>query len=272
MIDAHAPDTTPAGAPSGASLADPHADLVAALGELHEPRKEGKVHAGQRQYTYLTLPDLLGEVRRVCAAHQLAVMQEVRTSDTGHLSVETVLVHASGHEFRSGPLLAHQPDAPQALGSWITYARRYSLATFVGLAGDDDDDAQKAQEAAHKPRRAPQAQQDTYGQTKPVQRVTARPDDPANEPYQSAPPPRPQAMSDDPFDPNRPASPSSVKFMHVTLSKAGHETPEQKHAAVARVFGLPNDDSWSSANLSQRAVSAIIDWYQPTAPDENPDG
>ena len=36
---------------------------------------------------------------------------------------------------------------PQALGSAITYLRRYSLAAMVRVAPDDDDDGEKAQQA-----------------------------------------------------------------------------------------------------------------------------
>ena len=35
-------------------------------------------------------------------------------------------------------------DSPQAIGSAITYARRYSLASLVGVVSDEDDDAEAA--------------------------------------------------------------------------------------------------------------------------------
>ena len=37
----------------------PMGDLVAALGALADPRKDGRVEAGSRRYRYLELPDLL---------------------------------------------------------------------------------------------------------------------------------------------------------------------------------------------------------------------
>jgi hypothetical protein len=61
-------------------------------------------------------------------------------------SLTTVLMHESG-EFIHGsmPIHAKKEKDPQAYGSAITYARRYSLASVLGLAvGDEDDDGNAA--------------------------------------------------------------------------------------------------------------------------------
>lgn len=125
------------------------ADLVKALGSLAEPRKGGKAEiTATRRYTYLTLPDLLEAVRPVLAAHNLAVMQEAdRPNDTA-IRVTTLLVHANGHTWQTPPLILSCGRSPQDVGSALTYARRYQLATMVGLAGADDDDAQQATHTA----------------------------------------------------------------------------------------------------------------------------
>jgi hypothetical protein len=55
-------------------------------------------------------------------------------------------MHESG-EFIQGsmPIHAKKEKDPQAYGSAITYARRYSLASVLGLAvGDEDDDGNAA--------------------------------------------------------------------------------------------------------------------------------
>lgn len=54
--------------------------------------------------------------------------------------VETVLLHESG-EFISGvtPIVVAKQNDPQALGSAITYAKRYGLQAIVGIPSDDDD-------------------------------------------------------------------------------------------------------------------------------------
>lgn len=257
---------------------NPHADLVAALGALSNIHKTGDVQDEQRRYRYVELDELLDAARPILLAHRLVLTQDIATDDTGALAVTTILWHASGERFTFGPLRSHQPDAPQALGSIITYWRRYAAMAALGVAGADDD-AQTAQNATRTPRRSPQQDREQYGQTLPVERAQARPDDPANDPYQTrqpGPPARPQAMDErdrplfDPFDPERPASRGSVGKMHVVLKDAGHTTDEQKRAAVARLFNLDPGYEWSSGAMSQRAVNAVIDWYQ-NPPQEAPD-
>jgi hypothetical protein len=59
--------------------------------------------------------------------------------------LETMLLHISG-EFISSVSATPCKDVsnPQALGSAITYARRYALGAVLSLNIDEDDDAQKA--------------------------------------------------------------------------------------------------------------------------------
>lgn len=138
--------TPPAPPPLPAPVRIP-ADFVKALGQLSEPAKSGKVNAGQRRYTYLTLPDLLDAVRTVFAAHNLAFTQAVYRD--GDLAVCTTTVwHTSGWSYTTEPLVNRCSPGIQDLGSASTYLRRYSLAALVGLAGADDDDGAAAQRNA----------------------------------------------------------------------------------------------------------------------------
>ena len=74
-------------------------------------------------------------------------------SPTGQVTVGTILMHSSGQWIENeialtpvrekkgeGFLEAHDP---QAIGSAISYARRYALASFIGIY-QEDDDANKA--------------------------------------------------------------------------------------------------------------------------------
>ena len=143
-IDQVAPEPPPSDAPLWQVPKQAWTDFVTALGALSEPPKTGKVHAGMRKYTYLTLPDLIEAVRPVFAAHRLAFSQEA-TIDQGMIVVHTVIFHTSGARWDSPPLVMPCGRTPQDIGSALTYARRYQLATMVGLAGADDDDAQTVQ-------------------------------------------------------------------------------------------------------------------------------
>lgn len=119
------------------------ADLVDALSELTDLSrdKRAKVETkggGSYFYTYTDLAGVLGAVRPILAVHHLAVVQPVRSAD-GVVAVRTELVHATGERFGSPELTMRQPDGAQALGSAITYLRRYSLLAALGIATEDDD-------------------------------------------------------------------------------------------------------------------------------------
>lgn len=81
----------------------------------------------------------LNAVMDVCKAplndNGILVMQPVNGE-----YVETVLIHESGEWFacQTALVVAKQND-PQALGSAISYARRYGLMSMLGLPAEDDD-------------------------------------------------------------------------------------------------------------------------------------
>lgn len=59
--------------------------------------------------------------------------------------VETVLLHESGEFISSETKIeVSKKNDPQALGSAISYARRYGLQSLVSLPTSDDDDGEKA--------------------------------------------------------------------------------------------------------------------------------
>jgi hypothetical protein len=83
----------------------------------------------------------------------IALIQQTFESDNG-VTVETVFLHETGEELRSGKL--HVPvvkNDAQGYGSALTYARRYSLLAASGLAPEDDDGnaATKAKPVSAKP-------------------------------------------------------------------------------------------------------------------------
>lgn len=70
-------------------------------------------------------------------------------------SLTTILIHAESGEFLEASYImpvAKQND-PQAVGSSITYARRYALGAILGLNIEEDDDANKG---AAKPNDTPE--------------------------------------------------------------------------------------------------------------------
>ena len=73
-------------------------------------------------------------------------MQETTSNEFG-VGVSTSLLHSSGSSIDFAPLTMQPADLkPQTVGSTITYARRYSLISALGLVGGgEDDDGQKGQ-------------------------------------------------------------------------------------------------------------------------------
>src|SRR5690606_32805591 len=66
--------------------------------------------------------------------------------DNGRLIVKTRLMHSSGQWLQSEYPITNDINKPQAMGSALTYARRYSLAAICGIASEEDDDGNAAQD------------------------------------------------------------------------------------------------------------------------------
>lgn len=85
----------------------------------------------------------LGSVMSVCKGplleHGISVLQLVGSDGNGGY-LETVLLHKSG-EFISDrmKLVCAKPNDPQAMGSAISYARRYALQSALFIPAVDDD-------------------------------------------------------------------------------------------------------------------------------------
>jgi hypothetical protein len=112
------------------------AAFVKAQAKLTNPPKTKIVHAGQKKYAFAPLPEIMDHVRPVLEKNGLAIMQMV-----GENGLETRLIHESGESVKSVYPMPKFTDS-QAMGSAISYARRYSVCAILGIAGDDDNDAQ----------------------------------------------------------------------------------------------------------------------------------
>jgi hypothetical protein len=85
----------------------------------------------------------------------LAITQVTKTIDK-QLFLETLLIHESGEYVSSEYPVRPQKDTPQAYGSALTYARRYSLAAICGVCPADEDDDGNA--ASEPPKKQPKAE------------------------------------------------------------------------------------------------------------------
>jgi hypothetical protein len=91
------------------------------------------------------LDGILETTRPILNKHGLAIIQEVRGVE-GAAQVKTKLIHESGSIIETDVLEMKPVKAndPQAMGSCITYMKRYQLAALLGICESVDDDGNQA--------------------------------------------------------------------------------------------------------------------------------
>lgn len=100
---------------------------------------------------YVALDGLMAAVRPVLSKHGLSIMQ-FPGGDGQTVSMVTLLLHESGEWVESDELRMRPTKAdPQGVGSAVTYARRFSLQSILGVAWNEDDDANTASNPAQEP-------------------------------------------------------------------------------------------------------------------------
>ena len=117
-----------------AALSKAQASITGALKDSANPFFKSK---------YADLASCWDACRKPLTDNGLAVIQTIEAGEARAVLV-TTLCHASGEWIKSYCPILTKDDSPQALGSAITYARRYALAAMCGLA-QVDDDAEAAQ-------------------------------------------------------------------------------------------------------------------------------
>jgi hypothetical protein len=91
---------------------------------------------------YVPLPDILNEIKPILNENGFFLLQEPLIDDQGREVLKTRLIHTSGDEISCvAPLKIEEKERnnPQKYGSAITYMRRYSLTSLLGIAEEDDD-------------------------------------------------------------------------------------------------------------------------------------
>jgi hypothetical protein len=136
---------------SSESIAALAAALAKAQMALTNPEKSltgtvpiGHADESPRTFRYAPLSSGLDIVRKALGEQGIATLQTTNIDqDIQTVSLTTVLAHASGEWIASDWPVCALSDmaAPRRMGAALTYARRYSLFTLVGIAGEDDLDA-----------------------------------------------------------------------------------------------------------------------------------
>ncbi len=131
-----------------AALAKAQADFKtpkkSKTGKIQGTTKDGRKY--EYEYKYPDLQDVYDSVRQPLADNNLAITH-LTQEFAGQLELVTMLVHQSGQWFKSIYPVKAATDQPQKVGSAITYARRYTVSALLGIASEEDDDAQSASES-----------------------------------------------------------------------------------------------------------------------------
>jgi hypothetical protein len=119
------------------SIATIAAALVKAQVKLGSVKKEAKNPFFKSKYA--DLASVIEACKDVLNEQGISLLQPHYTNENGTF-VETVLLHSSGEFISSSTKVeVSKINDPQALGSAITYARRYGLQSLVSLPAEDDD-------------------------------------------------------------------------------------------------------------------------------------
>ena len=122
------------------------AALAKAQAELTDADKDVEVDTGKYKYRYATLSSVLSVVRPILAKHDLALTQLPGRSvqdGTELLTLTTIIAHKSGQTIENYFEMYPPQRDPQGIGSAMTYMRRYVIMAMCGIAGADDDDAER---------------------------------------------------------------------------------------------------------------------------------
>ncbi len=140
-----------------------HQDLLKAQKAIEAVTKDGNNPFFKSEYT--TLNATIFSCKQVLNDNNFVVLQPIDSDENG-VYVCTTLIHTSGEILTSKMHIREsKQNDPQAQGSAITYARRYSLKSMLCMT-DEDDDGEKAQQSYRKPTTQNKPGMATEGQRK----------------------------------------------------------------------------------------------------------
>lgn len=109
-------------------------DLIAAQNKCVPLIKNQKAH----HYKYADLNAVFESCKHAFTLHNFA-LYHISGQDEYGMFVKTVLHHKLGTKYETTVYLVMGKNDMQALGSALTYARRYGVLMLAGLAAEDDD-------------------------------------------------------------------------------------------------------------------------------------
>lgn len=125
------------------------AALAIAQGQISNPKKNKKVRVTTKtgrgyEFAYADMTAVIDAIKGPLSANGLSYVQAFVEDANGKFRLVTRLMHNSGQWLESVTPLFVEEGASQAFGSASTFMKRYALSAMIGIAADDDDDANTA--------------------------------------------------------------------------------------------------------------------------------
>ena len=148
--------------------------LSEAQKEMPNPKKSREGQKGYQKYKYATLDTVLDIVKAPLNKRGIFLSQPSGKLDDGTMRVQTVVFYKGTQMVLDTKPYEYDSD-PQEFGKRETYARRYSLLTAFGLAGEDDTDGDTGpkKEAAKAPAKRQEPQQVPDRRTRMLAKVAS---------------------------------------------------------------------------------------------------
>lgn len=124
--------------------------IVAKTSEANIQTKNGSSY----KIKYASLDEIVEVVRPILSAHGFSVNFKHDQENAANIRIFCILRHRDGHSIENSMVIpvAGGNNAAQAIGSTITYGKRYTLCSMLNIATGDDRDGftVKADEANRK--------------------------------------------------------------------------------------------------------------------------
>lgn len=141
------------------------AAFAKAQGSFEVPKKTKSYMIQNRPIKYADLADVIEAVRKGLADNGLLITHRIGFC-RGPFGLTTILMHSSGESMETWyPLPDASKIKAQDFGGALTYARRYSISSLLGVASDEDTDGEGAPPADGTPPKKP-----------PVTAITPKPE------------------------------------------------------------------------------------------------
>lgn len=194
------------------------------------PTKTG----GSYSYSYADLAQITRELMPILGELGLSFLAKPTATPDGRFVLAYRLLHVSG-ESEDGEYPLPTNGTPQAVGSAITYARRYCLCAVTGVAPEDDDGAA-------------------------AQAAVQRQDGGDRSSWRAAAPTQASGS-------NGAVTKPQLQKLHVLFSQSGWTDKGDRNRAAAAIVGRPLE---SSTQMTRQEASKVIDTLTKVVADADP--